>query len=420
MLLERQCRCTMQRTKPEKRSKSSTNFLCLHNKNKLQLLDGASAILSAGALGIAVYFLASRDSGQYMIRMSEANVIVAGNNTALYRNDPTQNTTKLLQATCKAKEDPRSILSMALQSMFGGFLLPLSEKNSFEIRAVQAKYNDVFYRGATYHMAAGEYDPLLALVWIFACSTAFQAARVRLFVQVGDRQRNNGAKFFNEYRPYAGPDFWRWVEYALTAPLQIVLIASSFTIDDKSMLLLLGGLQGALMLLGYVIELQIEKVCKGKRKSDADHRKRHHSVKLVYLLVSAWALHAVVWYVLVERFDRQKSNISACGYAEKMPDIVNFIVFGQFVLFSLFGLAQTVQVVLVLMLPRSQTPYSKLPRESYSVDEDERLLGEDTPSTDTARWEWISVAYGVLSVVSKTMLEYGFLVLLDVLPTVDK
>jgi len=135
----------MHRDKPEKQSKSSTNFLCLHNKNKVQLLDGASAILSARALCIAVYFFASRDSGQYMIQMSEANAIVAGNSTALYKNDPTQNTTKSLQATCKSKEDPRSILSMT-QSMFLGFLLPLSDKNSFEIRAVQAKYNDVFYR----------------------------------------------------------------------------------------------------------------------------------------------------------------------------------------------------------------------------------------------------------------------------------
>jgi len=411
----------MQRQKPEKHSTSATNFLCLHHKNKLQLLDGASAILSAGALGIAVYFFASRDSGQYMIQMSHANAIVAGNSTALFRNDPTHNTTKVLQATCKAKQDPRSILSMALQSMFLGFLLPLSDKNSFEIRAVQAKYNDVFYRGATYHMAAGEYDPLLALIWIFACSTAFQAARVKLFVPRGDRDKNNGAKIFNEYRPYAGPDFWRWVEYALTAPLQIVLIASSFTIDDKSMLLLLGGLQGALMLLGYVIELQIDKVCKGRRKSDEDRRKRHHSVKLVYLLVSAWALHAVVWYVLVERLDRQKSNISASGSVEKMPDIVNFIVFGQFVLFSLFGLTQTVQVVLALMLPRAPTSYSSVPRDSFAVsdNQEEPLVERAQANSDTARWESISVAYGILSVVSKTMLEYGFLVLLDVLPTVD-
>ena len=411
----------MQRDKPEKQTKSSTNFLCLHKKNKVQLLDGASAILSAGALGIAVYFFASRDSGQYMIQMSQANAIVAGNSTALYKNDPTQNTTKSLQATCKSKEDPRSILSMALQSMFLGFLLPLSDKNSFEIRAVQAKYNDVFYRGATYHMAAGEYDPLLALIWVFACSVVFQAARFRLFVPRGDREKNNAAKIFNEYRPYAGPDFWRWVEYALTAPLQIVLIASSFTIDDKSMLLLLGGLQGALMLLGYVIELQIDKVCKGKRKSDENRRKRHHSVKLVYLLVSAWALHAVVWYALVERFDRQKNNISACGYVEKMPDIVNFIVFGQFVLFSLFGLTQTVQVVLALMLPRTPRSYSTVPRESFSISDgqDEPLVGKEQANEDTARWESVSVAYGVLSVVSKTMLEYGFLVLLDVLPTVQ-
>jgi len=409
----------MQGTKPEKQSRSKTNFLCFRQKSKTQYLDGASAILSAGALGIAVYFVASRDAGQYMIRMSQANAIVAGNRTALFRNDPTQNTTKLLQATCKQKEDPRSILSMALQSMFVGFLLPLSDKNSFEIRAVQAQYNKVFYRGATYNMVAGEYDPLLALIWVFACSTVFQAARVWLFVHQGDRAKNNEARFFSEYRPYAGPDFWRWVEYALTAPLQVVLIASSFTIDDKSMLLLLGGLQGALMLLGYVIELQIEKVCKGRRKPAGLQRKRHHTAKLVYLLVSAWALHAVVWYVLVERFDRQSNNISACGYVEKMPDIVNFIVYGQFVLFSLFGLTQTVQVVLALRLPRSSSS-SSTALYTIAGGENENLLDKEHTDDDTARWASISTAYGVLSVVSKTTLEYGFLVLLDVLPTVDK
>jgi len=206
----------MQRNKPEKQSKSSTNFLCLHNKNKLQLLDGASAILSAGALGIAVYFFASRDSGQYMIQMSEANAIVAGNSTALYKNDPTQNTTKSLQPTCKIKEDPRSIRSMALQSMFLGFLLPLSDKNSFEIRAVQAKYNDVFY---VPHGSRGIRPAAGPDLDFFVCSTVFQAARVKLFVPRGDRKKNNGAKIFNEFWPYTCPDFWRWVEYALTAPL---------------------------------------------------------------------------------------------------------------------------------------------------------------------------------------------------------
>ena len=59
--------------------------------------------------------------------------------------------------------------------------------------------------------------------------------------------------------------------------------------------------------------------------------------------------------------------------------------------------------------------------EAFSVHDspDEPLVGKEQPNEDTARWESVSVAYGVLSVVSKTMLEYGFLVLLDVLPTVQ-
>jgi len=53
----------MQGPRPERRSAKGVTFLCLHNRSMVQLLDGASAMLSAGALAIAVYFFATRDAG---------------------------------------------------------------------------------------------------------------------------------------------------------------------------------------------------------------------------------------------------------------------------------------------------------------------------------------------------------------------
>jgi len=380
-------------------------FLCLKARNKLQLLDGVSAVLSTGALGIAVWTILGRETGQYMLQMSEANTILAANHTELYRADATANTTRALAGACKGTADPRSWLSMLLQTIFLGFLLPLSTRSSFEVREVTAVYSDIEYRGATYAMASGQYDPLLALCWVFTCSVVFQAGRCWLYVNQGDKATNNKTPYFSQYRPYAGPDFWRWVEYALTAPLQIVIIASSFLVDDKSMLLLLGGLQGALMLLGYTIELQINKVCKSRCKPKEARRNRNHALKLCYLLVSAWALHAVVWYVLIERFNRQKNNLLACAFEQKMPGIVDFIVISQFMLFSLFGIAQTVQVAQVLSLKN---------RNSYKLVSAGQ---ESRPPADHARWAAVAFAYGVLSVVSKTLLEYGFLVLIRIAPT---
>lgn len=169
-------------------------FLCLKSRNKLQLFDGASAVLSAGALGIAIWTVMDRETGQYMLQMSEANTIMATNGTDLYHADATGTTTRVLAGMCTGTEDPRSWLSMALQTVFLGFLLPLSTRSSFELRTVTAVYNDIEYSGATYAMASGEYDPLLALCWVFTCSLVFQGARCWLFVNPGTRPPTTKAR----------------------------------------------------------------------------------------------------------------------------------------------------------------------------------------------------------------------------------
>jgi hypothetical protein len=285
-------------------------------------------------------------------------------------------------------------------------LFPMRNDYALQPSTSTAIYDKVAYRGATVHFAAGRYNPLLMLVWIFVVSVAFQGARVYLYKAKGDWQSNN-KKGGWEYRPYAGPDFWRWVEYALTAPLQIVIIASSFMLGDKAVLLVLGGLQGGLMLLGFSIEQSIRKVSKHTNKTNG--RQRNYKGKLVYLLVSAWALHAIVWFVLFERFYRQKDNITACGLTEKMPWAVSFLVYTQAGLFSAFGFVQTWQALKVLFA-------KKMPESQCSTC----VPGKRMPKKDLASWETVSMLYALLSVVAKTLLEFGFLVLVRQVPNLTQ
>ena len=236
-------------------------------------------------------------------------------------------------------------------------------------------------------------------MWIFVISAAFQIARVLLWVPRGNQQANTEGVFgvFSQYRPYAGPDFWRWIEYALTSPLQIVIVASSFTVSDRSLLLALGTLQGALTLVGISIETELQEVCL-QRIDDAKgvdkRRQKSHVLKVLVLLWSAWAIHGAIWFMLFERLARQKNNLYECGYEQRMPRVVDFIVFSQFMLFSVFGVVPCIQLGLLLT------------QVHRTADK----------NADPASWAWASRTYSVLSVTAKSLLFIGFLMLVETLP----
>ena len=197
------------------------------------------------------------------------------------------------------------------------------------------------------------------------------------------------------YEPYK-PDFWRWAEYTLTAPLQIILIANSTLIIERSVVFNLVAAQVGLVLLGYVNELNLDKVWKRCKKTD--HWELNifcAAAKLAFSLIASWFVFVTMWWTIIARFDRQWQNGKDCEFEDTMPDAVRFIVWSQALLFGSFGLVQTGQVIYstYILGYKREMPRNELIVKRYAM------------------WFEVSRYYSVLSVCAKTILEYGFIAL---------
>ena len=75
----------------------------------------------------------------------------------------------------------------------------------------------------------------------------------------------------NQYMPVK-PNFERWLEYALTSPFQIVIVAGTLLIGDIHLLTCLFFLQLGLIWFGFFLEKMISRIYKGKKSDVPDIR----------------------------------------------------------------------------------------------------------------------------------------------------
>ena len=267
------------------------------------------------------------------------------------------------------------------------------------------------------------------LFFVLLVSWACQAARWYL---------SNHDFYGFTYRPSRGPDFWRWFEYILTSPLQIVLVCSAFQMGERNMLVLIAALQAGLVLGGYLIEIAMESVCvgliseyspstvittavqvssyqpvkaqpwmldgAGKDSGDLydDHdmdndteyanvlsSDRLMPLKLLLIVLICNAFHVVIWTVILVQFSGQAIASNRCSEEDDdgMPWFVWLIVVGQFIFFTLFGIVSFMQWFYVVFRFRL------------------------APTVESKRRMWMTMAfrYSILSVSAKLFLEVGFI-----------
>ena len=236
--------------------------------------------------------------------------------------------------------------------------------------------------------------PLYALIWIFAVSVVFQGARAAPM----DGAFASVAAFF-DYEITAAVEFSRWLEYALTSPLQLWLVLASFFVGDFATLLYAALGQAGLVLLGGLLEHYVGRAAKKRLKhepgSDAAQRARAKAAACEHcalvLLVLTWLLHILLWLPVLMGFYRVDTHFSECGADAaavkrwgEVRGIVYFILYSQLITFSLFGLRLTL------------TAFENVQTRAALF----------AARVRDARW------YALLSVAAKSALDAGFVLLL--------
>jgi hypothetical protein len=189
------------------------------------------------------------------------------------------------------------------------------------------------------------YHPIGMLIWIFVVSFTFQGSRSDLWPArvVGD-----WLGLFDGNVANRSVEFSRWLEYALTSPLQIWLVYSSFFMGDFSILLYAALSQAGLVLLGALIEHFYYKACKKHiKKNEKKKTFFYRCAKWVTLLT--WIIHILIWIPIFVTFVRLDGQFENCyDFGEELLKnwrdvkwIVYVIIITQFILFSSFGVVIT-------------------------------------------------------------------------------
>ena len=298
----------------------------------------------------------------------------------------------------------------SLETSLDGFC----EKRTVTLHYENRTWDDKGYIGSAVIEPAWSFSPWGVLIWIFLVSFVFQGARYESsetsvrgdtpsgFFKSPEISDNtfNLWKWWDyfKYNPLR-PDFWRWLEYALTAPFQILLIATSVFIGNEATLWNLMGLQGALVLLGYLNEKRIDSFYKRaiKRDKAVSEKSTYKGYKLAILYVSCLAFFGLIWATIIIRFKRQFTNLDDCDYADaNMPWQVHFIVWTQMVLFASFGVVQGLQIWTM-----------SCDLQNFRVEPDKN----DIAKKRAERWATAALRYSFLSITAKTVLEVGFIML---------
>lgn len=274
--------------------------------------------------------------------------------------------------------------------------------------------------GTVSNVEPGKLRVWVAFFFIFGFSAAFQLYR--------------GNALGNSSWDPRRPDITRWLEYALTAPWQILLIAGTVQLHDLTAWYGLFAAEVALMFIGYAVELAWFSVAQHNDAVNAQTTKEGEEdltvvviqepissdTAVAVLTTAGWFVHLAIFAALgILKYLNSKDYFDQLN-----PDFdpalnwtpIDVTIFGQFILFSTFGL---VQLGMLGVLPFI-LDWIDVEDEAALIDEIEKSA--ETPINRVELYPSernlvkASFLYGVLSVTSKLFLEIVFIWVFAAMP----
>ena len=264
------------------------------------------------------------------------------------------------------------------------------------------------------------YQPILFLIFFISCF--FQLLRVNTIDSHTYELRESII-----YTP-SSPDFSRWLEYMLTTPLQMLIICSTVAIGDSAALQTIIYLQGMLVLTGYMSELLIDRLYEHAQYDSVLDR---CLLQVSVVLCAEWIVFYSIWKTVIGRYYRNNVMIQECGtqknsgfkcseqYNEKschefdicewqnveytcdnnnrIPNTIDLVIWGQFILFLAFGIVHTTQIFFAV----------------YNA-----MMGCTCKHLHTKPQTWLfySFVYSILSISAKVILFVGVILILNEMP----
>ena len=287
-----------------------------------------------------------------------------------------------------------------------------SKNKALEVNGTQIQLQDNKLQivPATRVIKDGFY-PVLMLLWIFFISFVFQFSRSR----GGYITRIFG------FDPTAKVEYTRWLEYALTSPLQIWIVASLFFVGDIMTMTALAGAQLGLVLLGALIEYFNGRARKKEKKEIVNGESANKSLsayRCAYVTwFLAWSIHLLIWVPLFWRFRYQLDKSDACvpESTKENWDEARFYVeltfYLELLLFSCFGWRLTY----VTFFENTGPTQSFVEKNAIEF----AFMTGVTQSDVNKQKRWgrrltDSGIYALLSITAKVALDFGFLALIFV------
>lgn len=159
-------------------------------------------------------------------------------------------------------------------------------------------------------------------------------------------------KKYNEQVIVKRHNWFRWVEYAISASIMLVIVAIASGVADANALFVIPVISVCVMLLGFVIEKNLI----------SDIRSSCLVTGISWLLyMAAWSFIFVQYREVKRKADIYNSEVPG---REEFPDYVSVLVAVMFVMYTSFGGVQLAQ--LAMTLRRKQTDPIKI-ETSYIV-----------------------------------------------------
>jgi hypothetical protein len=208
------------------------------------------------------------------------------------------------------------------------------------------------------------------LAIMFAISFFFQ------LVSLYEANQNNN-NFFET------PCSWRWLEYALTSPMAVVLVASALMVRDVNTLTLLSVAQAACVQFGFAVEYAIADFDNAHETKAIDFQEvislpvdkspqtwPHQKNRLWWFsFLASGALHVTIWHVLIAHFINTSQDTDCLQSPEAREQSNTWrsamivVLTGQCLSFTLFALVPIYQAVQVGILPWTSDKKNGLTKE---------------------------------------------------------